>query len=231
MALIDRVRNATGGPLWDALSRFRGYVAIKGAAVAQLQKIYSLQEIVAEGDIAAPSVRMSGFAEATDWCVHPEFVAVRNGDGRFLGARRPSDGGFPDAVGALEEIYLCGLGVWMCMTAPLTLLSTDAVFEELEDWVENGEQWQRLKVAAPACGLAPARVKILYFDREWMMRRADCDSLRYEGDSMTVYCSAFQSFAGLTLPTLYRALRRSAGGRIVKRPPCLDIEIFDATYN
>jgi hypothetical protein len=121
--------------------------------------------------------------------------------------------------------------VWMCMTAPLTLRSADAVFEDLGDWVESGERWRRLKVTAPARGLAPAWVTILYFDREWMMRRVDFDSRRYIGDSMTVYCSAFQRFAGLTLPTLFRALRRSADGQVVKRPPFLDIEIFEATFH
>jgi hypothetical protein len=231
MSLLERVRQASGGALWDSLSTFRGYVAIKGEAVSALRGIYCLNEIVADGDLAAPSVRMSGFDDAADWCVHPEFVAVRYGDGRFLGSRRRPDGCFSGAANALDEIYLCGLGVWLCMTAPLALRCTDAVFEDMGDWAENGEHWRRLKIAAPSNGAEPALVNTLYFDNDSMMRRADFDSLSHKGAALTLYCSAFQKFSGLTLPTLYRALQRRPDGRLVKHPPSLDIEIFDAAFH
>jgi hypothetical protein len=230
MSWVDRVRRVNGGPLSDTLSRFKGYLTIKGAGVAQLRERYALQEVVAEGDIAAASVRLSGFADATDWCVHPEFVAVRHGDGRFLGLRRTQHAGFPVSAGALEQIYLCGVGVWMCMTAPLALRNADAEVEELGDWVENGEHWRRLRVASPPRGLAPVHATILYFDEEWMMRRVDFRSLLNIRQSMTIYCSAFQSCAGLTLPTLFRALTLAPDGGVVRRPPFLDIEIFEADY-
>jgi hypothetical protein len=230
VSLLDRVRDATGGDLWSSVNRFRGYVGVKGLAVAQLQQAYSLGEVVAEGNIAAASVRMSGFAQATDWCVYPEFVAIRHGDGRFLGVRRPKEGCFRCMEGALEQIYLCGVSVWMCMTAPLIFLNSEAAFEELDDWVSGGQTLQRLKVFAPPHGLAPARETIMYFDRDGLVHRVDFDSRRYDGDSVTIYSSAHCAMGSLTLPTLYRALRRSPDGKIINQPPLLDIEIFDATY-
>lgn len=230
VSLIDQVRDAHGGHRWDALTGFKGYVAIKGAAIARLQGSHELREVVAEGDIAAPSIRISGFAEATDWCVFPDFVAIRRSDGRFLGVRRSPNGGFPNSMDAADEIYLCSLGVWMCMTAPLTLQGAGARVEELDDWVEEGEHQLRLEVAAPAQGLTPAREATLYFDTARMLRRVDFASLANKKCSVSVYCSAFQSFAGFVLPTLYRTLRRPEGQEGMKQSSYLDVEIFDANY-
>ncbi len=54
--------------------------------------------------------------------------------------RRPKD--------EVELVYLCGLSIWSCLTAPLTLFGDGAQTEELGAWAEHGQTGVRLKVTA-----------------------------------------------------------------------------------
>ena len=70
----------------------------------------------------------------------------------------------------------------------------------------------------------------MYFDVDGMLRRTDFEWDCGRNIPIVAYSSAHQNFAGHTLPTLHRVLRRRARGGAHARSPLLDVEIFDASF-
>jgi hypothetical protein len=232
MTLRDRVFEAAGGARWARLRHFVSHLMLDGALVEPLEGRHSLKEIVAEGDLARRSVRMSGFSDAGGaWGFHPDFVTIRHDDGAFIGARREAaPRPFRNPKDEAELVYLCGLSIWSCMTAPLAVLG-DVDAEELGTWSEHGQTWWRLRVRAPEGALACASEAVMYFGDDGLLRRTDFDVVCGETIRLVDYTSAHQSFCGLTVPTLHRTVRRTAPGAAADRKPVLDIEIFDVAFD
>jgi hypothetical protein len=79
--------------------------------------------------------------------------------------------------------------------------------------------------------LAYAREAVMYFGGDGLLRRTDFDIVCGETIRLVAYSSAHQSFSGLTVPTLYRTVRRTASGAALERKPVLDVEIFDVAFD
>jgi hypothetical protein len=232
MSLRDRVLEAAGSARWATLRRFTSHLMLHGSLVAPLEAAHSLKEIVAEGDLVSRSIRISGFSDAGGaWGFYPDFVTIQQDDGAFLGARREAaPRPFRDPKDEAELVYLCGLSIWSCMTAPLDLVEQDARAEELGAWSERGQTWHRLRVSAPQGALACSREAVMYFGEDSLLRRTDFEVVCGDTIPLVAYSSAHQSFSGLTVPTLHRIVRRGPLGVLQKRP-VLDVEIFDAAFD
>jgi hypothetical protein len=232
VSLRDEALEAAGGARWATLRHFTSHLLLDGSLVEPLEGPHSLKEIVAEGDLVSRSIRISGFSNAGGaWGFYPDFVTIQHDDGAFVGARRAAaPRPFRNPKDEPELVYLCGLSIWSCMTAPLAMLS-DEQTEELGAWSEHGEIWRRLRVRAPEGALAYAREAVMYFGSDGLLRRTDFDIVCGDKIRLVVYSSAYQVFSGLTVPTLYRTLRRTASGGALKKKPVLDIEIFDVAFD
>jgi hypothetical protein len=233
MSLMERALAAAGGARWSSLRRFRSHLMLDGTLVAPLEGPHSLKEIVAEGDMSSRSIRISGFSEAgAAWGFFPDFVTIQRDDGAFVGARRDvAPRAFCSPKDEAELVYICGLSVWSCMTAPRVMLAGDVQAEELGAWPERGETWWRLRVRAPEGALTYARDAVMYFGDDGLLRRTDFDVVCGETIRLAAYASAHQDFSGLTVPTLYRTVRRAASGAAREKRPVLDVEIFDAAFD
>jgi hypothetical protein len=233
MSLRDRVLEAAGGARWTTLRRFTGHLMLHGSLVAPLEGAHSLKEIVAEGDLLSRSIRISGFSDAgAAWGFYPDYVTIQQDDGAFVGARREvAPRPFRNPKDEAELVYLCGLSIWSCMTAPLSLLECDGNAEELGAWFEHGQTWWRLRVRAAQGVLAYSRELVMYFGDDGLLRRTDFDVVCGETISLVDYASAHQSFSGLTVPTLHRTTRRAPSGDARQKRPLLDVEIFDAIFD
>jgi hypothetical protein len=233
MSLRDEVFEAAGGLRWTTLRHFTSHLMLHGSLVEPLEGPHSLKEIVAEGDLARRSVRISGFSDAGGaWGFFPDFVTIQHDDGAFVGARREAaPRPFQNPKDEAELVYLCGLSIWSCMTAPLAVLGDDVRAEELGAWSERGETWRRLWVRSPDGALAYAREAVMYFGGDGLLRRTDFDIVCGDKIRLVAYSSAHQSFSGLTVPTLHRTVRRTASGAALERKPVLDIEIFDVAFD
>lgn len=233
MSLRDKVLEAAGGARWGTLRRFTSHLMLHGSLVAPLEAAHSLKEIVAEGDLASRSIRISGFSDAGGaWGFYPDFVTIQQDDGAFIGTpREAAPRPFQTPKDEAELVYLCGLSIWSCMTAPILLLGADTVAEELGGWSEHGQALHRLKVNAAQGALAYSREAVMYFDDDGLLRRTDFDVTCGETLPLAAYSSAHQSFSGLTMPTLHRVVRRAPSGGPPQGRPVLDIEIFDAVFD
>lgn len=233
MSLRDRVLEAAGEARWTTLRRFTIHLMLHGSLVEPLEGTHSLKEIVAEGDLVSRSIRISGFSDVGGaWGFHPDFVTIQQDDGAFVGARREAaPRPFRNPKDEAELVYLCGLSIWSCMTAPLALVGRDARVEELGAWSERGETWWRLRVNAPQGVLTYSREAVMYFGDDGLLRRTDFDVICGDTIPLVDYASAHQSFSGLTVPTLHRTARRTPSGGALQKRPVLDIEIFDAVFD
>ena len=233
MSLLERAYEAAGGARWSALRHFTGYLMLDGSLVAPLKGPLSLKEIVAEGDVARRSIRISGFSDGCGaWGFHPDFITIQHDDGAFVGARREvAPRAFRSPKDEAELVYLCGLSIWCCMTAPLAMQGADVQAEDLGAWSEHGQTWRRLKVRGAKGALAYARECVMYFSDDGLLRRTDFDLACGETIPIAAYSSAHQSFSGLTVPTLHRAVKRGASGHSPGGAPLLDVEIFDAAFD
>jgi hypothetical protein len=233
MSLRDKIFEAAGGARWTELRRFTSHLMLNGSLVEPLKATHFLKEIVAEGDLASRSIRISGFSDGGGaWGFFPDFIAIQQDDGAFVGARREAaPRPFRSPTDEAELVYLCGLSIWNCMTAPLALLGRDTHSEELGAWTEHGQTWHRLRVNTPQSALAYSREAVMYFDDDGLLRRTDFDIVCGEATPLVAYASAHQSFSGLTIPTLHRIVKRPPSGAPPQRNPVLDVEIFDAAFD
>jgi hypothetical protein len=232
MSLREQALEAAGGTRWETLQGFTGHLLLSGTLLQPLSPTHSFKEIVAEGDFARRSVRISGFSDTgAVWGFSPEFVTIQRDDGAFVGARRmAAPRPFQSPKDETELIYLCGLSIWNCMTAPAGLLGSGAQTEDLGACSEHGETWRRLKVTAPEGVLAYAREAVMYFGDDNLLRRTDFDMVCGQPMRLADYASAHQSFSGVTLATLHRIVDRGSPAKDRRVPPVLDIELFDAIF-
>jgi hypothetical protein len=232
MPLLDRVLEAAGGGRWTHLHQFTSHLLLDGTLIAPFVGPRSCKEIVAEGDLETRSVRISGFQpRGRTWGFNPDYVTIQREDGAFQGSTQvPAPRPFHRPKDESEVVYLCGLSIWTCMTAPMVLLGEGSQVEELGPWQEHGETWQRLKVRTPEGALAYARELLMYFGEDGLIRRTDFDMVCGEATSLVAYASAHQAFSGMTVPTLHRIVRRAPRQDGARAKPVLDIEIFDAIF-
>jgi len=232
MSLREEVLEAAGGARWATLRRFTGYLRLDGSLLEPQARPQSLKEIVAEGDLLSRTIRISGFSSAdVVWTFTPDFVTIQRGDGAFIGARRgAAPRAFRTPRDEAELVYLCGLSIWTCMTAPVVLLGRGARTEDLGPWTEHGETWRRLRVQAPEEALAYSHEAVMYFGADGLLRRTDFEVTCGAPRRLADYASAHHRFSGLTIPTLHRIVERTATPGAAQPKPVLDIEIFDAAF-
>jgi hypothetical protein len=209
---------------------------MNGRLLASKGRRGALKDLAAQGSTQTPSLRFTGFP-GPDKCgaYRPDRVAVETLSGGLLEQRdnprlafhHRSDRALWDD---LHLAYYCGISLWNCLAAPFLLAKPGVEIEELASWHERNEAWRRLKAVFPVDVGALAREQIFYFDRNGLQRRADYAAIDTEDTLIAQYSSAHQSFSGIIVPTLHRGLLLQPDGTVVRSPPRLDIEIFDAQF-
>jgi hypothetical protein len=237
VALIDHVLAAYGGiDRWRRLQRFTAHISINGRLLAWQGREGKLKDVVAEGSLHEPSVRLTGFT-APDKCgvYRPDRVAIERVDGTFLAARDNPRGAFPDHSdrASWDDLHLacfCGIYIWNCIAAPF-LLATQAVeIDELGPWHERTETWWRFRAVFPASAGTFAQEQLFYFDQSGLQRRTDYAAIDDAGVRVAHYSWAHQPFSDIVVATLHRCLVLQPDETPVRKPSCVDIEIFDAAF-
>jgi hypothetical protein len=130
----------------------------------------------------------------------------------------------------LHLAYYCGCSVWNYATAPFLFAGPGFHIEEMAPWQEDGETWLRLKVTFPPEITTHSVEQILCFNRDRLQRRMDYRADAEGGGAIAQYSRAHQSFSGIVVPTLRRAMRIGPDGKAIEKPAYANIEIFDAKF-
>jgi hypothetical protein len=235
MGLLDDALDAAGGlDRWKELSRFTIYLSIKGELVDKNGQAGLLNELVAEGFTHAQSLRLTGFiAPDICWTYRPDRVAIENLDGTTLQHRSNPKATFHSHCAAWDDLdfaYFFGFSLWNYLTSPFLLALPGVETEELSIWRESGETWRRLAAAMPSSIVTHAPRQTFYFDSAGLQRRLDYSAIDASGPQMAQYFSAHHRFSGIVIPTLRRSTTLRPDGSIEAKRSCVDIEIFDASF-
>ena len=237
MTLLEDALRASGGmDRWHQLKRFTVHMSIDGALLARKGKAGLLKDVVAEGCVHTQSLRFTGFTAPDKRAVYrPDQVAIEKLNGDLLQVRNDPRAAFLGHTDStpwddLHLAYFCGFSIWNYLTTPFLLAHPDVKIEELPSWGEGDEAWRRLRAVFPAPIATHSPEQIFYFDHEGLQRRVDYRTTDTVDAQVAHYCSAYQEFSGIVVPTLRRSLRLGSDGAVITRPASVNIEIFDASF-
>jgi hypothetical protein len=237
MTLLDEVLEAHGGiDRWDQLRQFTVHISIGGALLTRKGMPDALKEMVISGCTKVQTLCITGFTAPNKRAVYsPDAVIIESLDGVVLEERQDPRSCFdvPAEQRKWDNLYLayfCSYVSWICLTSPFLFARPGFQTEELGPWQRDGETWRRLKVIFPPDVVTHSPEQIFFFDQNGLERRADFRTMAAGGAEVTNHFSAHQSFGGIVVPTLRRAMRVGDDGIAMSRPALVEVEIFDAVF-
>jgi hypothetical protein len=123
--------------------------------------------------------------------------------------------------------YFAGIAMWTYLNMPFLLTAPGVVSEQLEDWQENGETWQRLKVTFPSDIATHSTVQTLYVDDNGLLKRHDYDVEIAGSTPGAHYVGGYIDVKGLKFPTERRIYPRQPDGRSLAEPLVVSIDLSD----
>jgi hypothetical protein len=127
---------------------------------------------------------------------------------------------------ALDAGYFAGYAWWNYLATPLLLTRERVTVHEGEPWHEGGEQWRRLEVTFPSDIHTHSQRQTFYVDASGLIRRHD-----YVAEPIgrwaraAHYCDEHREFGGLVFPTRRRVRPRGPGGRSLRGPTLVALDI------
>ena len=121
--------------------------------------------------------------------------------------------------------YFAGIAMWTYLNMPFLLAAPEMVTEQLDDWQEEGEVWQRLKVTFPKNIVTHSTVQTLYVSRDGLIKRHDYDVEIAGNTPGAHYVSGYTAVQGLMFPTERRIFPRQPDGQPMAEPLVVSIDL------
>ncbi|PDS55449.1 hypothetical protein CO663_29280 [Rhizobium anhuiense] len=164
----------------------------------------------------------------------PEKVEIKDSSGRVLEELEAPRASF--AGHTLETpwtdpqlAYFVGIAMWTYLNMPFLLAAPGVVSEQLSDWSENEETWQRLKVTFPKGIATHSTVQTLYVDADGLLKRHDYDVEIAGNTPGAHYIDGYTTVSGIKFPTERRIFPRQADGTSLSEPLVVSIDLSDIT--
>ena len=236
--MLESVLRASGGmDLWRLARRFTLHASITGVLCSEKCETASLKELAVEGSTHHQAVDFTGFARTDLRALYrADSVALEAPDGQRIASRSAAPQEFRSGLKSakwdeVQLAYYCGYLIWNHIATPFILADPDFETEELPRSRKRGENLRRLRAGFPSRVVTHATVQTFYFDRDGLLRRLDYPAAHADATQVAHTFSGHQRFSGILVPTLCRLLTIGADGVPIAKPPLLDVEIFDATFN
>lgn len=161
-------------------------------------------------------------------------VRIETLDGEAIDARPNARAAFTGLSGlrrnlrwdALDATYFAGYAWWNYLCAPMLLTHDGVTITEGDPWSEAGEQWRRLEVSFPPGIHTHSKRQTFYVDAAGLIRRHDYVAQPVGGWAHAAhYCDDHRHFAGLVFATRRRVHPRGPGGRSVRNPILVALDI------
>jgi len=236
-ALLDEVLTAHGG-----LDRWREMTALTahgrfGGVLRSRFPGNRMERVTVRVQLADQRAVFHGFPHEHQQAVFDRGnVRIETRDGELLYARRDARAAF-DGLGslrrnvrwdALDAAYFAGYAWWNYLSTP-TLLARDGVtVSEGGTWQEAGEQWRRLEVVFPEGLHTHSPRQTFCVDAAGLIRRHDYIAEPIGRWARAAhYCYDHRRFAGLVFPTRRRVRPQAFGGRTLRHPILVALDIDD----
>lgn|SRR5262245_12716796 len=126
----------------------------------------------------------------------------------------------------LDALYFAGYAMWNYFNIPYLLERPGFEVSEGEPLEADGESWRRLDVTFPDDVHTHSREQSLYFDGRGLLRRHD-----YSPDVVASFanaahlCEEHREVDGLVFPTRRRVVPKGIGGRPLRGPTVVWIDL------
>jgi hypothetical protein len=159
----------------------------------------------------------------------PNRLALETDAGELLQARDNPRAAFIGHVretpwDQLHAAYFSGYALWTYLTQPFLYSYPGFLTEEIEPWMESGENWRRLKVTFPNDIASHTREQLTYFGPDGLMRRHD-DSVDVLGGATGAhYIHDYRDVSGIKVPHRRRIYPRGSNNERVPEPVLISID-------
>jgi hypothetical protein len=233
-ALAQKIIDAHGGlEIWNRFSSLTAHLrqggalwGLKGHAgkLDETDVTVGLREEWASHALLGPEGKVSRF--------EPGRVVLRDSAGSDLDTLSDPRSSF--AGHALETpwtelqlAYFAGIAMWTYLNMPFLLAAPGVESEEIADWHENGETWQRLRVTFPKSIATHSTVQTLYVDEAGLLKRHDYDVEIAGNTPGAHYIGGYVNVQGLMFPTERRIYPRLPDGSSLSEPLVVSIDLSD----
>jgi hypothetical protein len=161
-------------------------------------------------------------------------VRIETRDGELIKSRRNARADFAGLRGlrrnlrwdALDAAYFAGYAWWNYLSTPILLTHEGVTTSEGASWLEAGERSRRLEVSFPPDIHTHSQRQTFYVDAAGLIRRHDYTARPVGGWARAAhYCSDHRLIAGLVFPLRRRVRPRGPGGRSLRRPILVALDI------
>ena len=235
--LLDKVVEAHGGlARWNELETVSAHLIQGGVLWSVKGQEGVLDDVFATASLHEERESHHPFgAPGRRSAFTPERVAIETDDGTVVEALEQPRASFAGHTletpwTTLQLAYFVGTAMWTYLTQPFTFTLPGFETTELEPWLENGEQWRRLRVVWPGYLATHSTVQTLYFGDDGLIRRHDYD-VEIQGGSLGAhYMSDYTRVAGIMLPTKHRIFPRAPEGQALSEPLLISIDVSEVTF-
>ena len=130
---------------------------------------------------------------------------------------------------ALQLAYFVGTAMWTYLTQPFIFARQGFMTAELDPWIDNDEEWRRLRVTWPDDLATHCAEQTLYVGPDGLFRRHDYD-VEIAATSGAHYISDYAKVAGIMVPTRHRIFPRSADGQVLSEPLVISIDVSEIAF-
>lgn len=236
MALLDDALRAAGGmDRWCRVRRFTAYLSIDGYLLRRKGKAGLLKDVVAEGCTETQSLCFTGFTDPEKRASYrPDRVTIEGLDGSPIETRGNPGMALPGQIDDapwddLHLAYFCGFSVWNYLMTPFLLAREGVQTKELPPAAPD-HTCRRLRAVFPSDIVTHAPTQVFSFDPAGLECGIEYSLGEAHGAQIVHRSWAHQKFSDIIIPTLRQSLLIQSGGAIIAKPPFVDIEIFDASF-
>lgn len=221
------------------LSRWRSYDSLT-AKLKQGGALWGLKGHPGKLDETAVTVSLKD-----EWASHapfgpggkvslfrPDSVQLKDRGGKVLEELRDPRASFAGHTletpwSELQLAYFAGIAMWTYLNLPFLLARYGVRTEQLADWQENGEIWQRLRVTFPQDIATHSTAQTLYVDGSGLLKRHDYDVEIAGNTPGAHYVSDYADVQGFKIPTSRKIYPRGPDGRAMSEPLVVSIDLSD----
>ena len=131
----------------------------------------------------------------------------------------------------LQLAYFVGTAMWTYLTQPFMFALPGFETSELDPWLQDGEEWRRLRVVWPRYLATHSTEQTLYVGEDGLFRRHDYDVEISGGIGGAHFISDYTQVAGIMIPTKRRVFPRGPDGQaLISEPMTVSIDLSEIAF-
>jgi hypothetical protein len=233
--LLDEVLAAHGGlERWRAVTALTAHGSFGGLLRSRLPG-NRMADVTVRVQVAEQHAVFDGFPGEDQRAVFDRGeVRIETHDGELIKSRRNARAAFAGRSGlrrnlrwdALDAAYFAGYAWWNYLTTPFLLTREGLTVTEGDASPAAAQHWRRLEVSFPPDIHTHSPRQTFHVDSAGLIRRHDYIAQPVGRWAHAAhYCSDHRRIAGLVFPTRRRVRPRGPGGRSLRKPILVALDI------